>query len=71
MFLRNYVGSLSKMAQVESFVTFIKELLETNSSWNTDYPVFPWFYSVPSNECRNCTFTLPTAAFFHFYFISH
>jgi hypothetical protein len=68
MFLRNYVGSLSTMAQVETFLTFIQELLESNSSWNTDYPVFPWFYSAPSNECRNRTLILATAAFFHFYF---
>jgi hypothetical protein len=27
------------MAQVETFLTFIKELLASNSSWNTDYPV--------------------------------
>jgi len=43
MFLRNYVGSLSTMALVETFLPFIKELLESNSSWNTDYSVFRGF----------------------------
>jgi hypothetical protein len=70
MFLRNYLGSLSTMAQVETFLTFIQELLESNSSWNMDYSVFPWFYSAPSNECRSRTFILASTVFFHFYFIS-